>query len=64
MLLLLFTGKLIFYKYFDRLLHVESSDPTGVQNFRSVPLTGFEIQAFKLKNENNDDNGKKKNWRK
>ena len=29
----------IFYKHFDRLLHVGSFDPTCVQNFRSVPLT-------------------------
>ena len=31
-----------------------------MQNFRSVPLTVYEIQGFKLKNENDDD---KKNWR-
>ena len=31
-----------------------------MQNIRSVPPTGFEIQGFKLKNKNND---KKKNWR-
>ena len=43
----------IVYKHFDR-----SSDPTCVQKFRPVPLTVFEIQGFKLKN-NND----KKNWR-
>ena len=47
-------------KHFDRLLHVESSDPTCVQNFKSVPFTVFEIQGFKLKNKNNDQ---KKNWR-
>ena len=46
----------IVYKHFDRLLHVESSDPTCVQNFRPVPLTVFEIHGFNLKNEN------KKNW--
>ena len=53
------------YKHFDRSLHVESSDPTCVQNFRPVPLTVFEIQGFKLKNQNNDNNDdkKKKNWR-
>ena len=51
----------IVYKHLDRSLHVESSDPTCVQNFRPVPLTVFEIQGFKLKNKNknNDD---KKNW--
>ena len=51
----------IVYKHFDRSLHVGSSDSTGVQNFRSVPLTVFEIQGFKLKNKNNDND--KKNWR-
>ena len=45
----------IVYKHFDRSLHVGSSDPTCVQNFRPVPLTVFEILGFKLK--------KKKNWR-
>ena len=49
----------IVYKHFDRLLHVGSLDPTCVQNFRPVPLTVFEIQGFKLKNKNNDDNDKK-----
>ena len=29
----------IVYKHFDRLLQVESSNPTCVQNFRPVPLT-------------------------
>ena len=48
------------YKHFDRLLHVESSDPTCVQKFRPVPLKVFEIQGFKLKNKNDDN---KKNWR-
>ena len=48
------------YKHFHRSLHVESSDPTCVQNFRSVPRMGFEIQGFKLKNENDNDI---KNWR-
>ena len=52
----------IVYKHFDRSLHVGSSDPTCVQNFRPVPLTVFEIQGFKLKNKNNDNNDKK-NWR-
>ena len=51
--------KYIVYKYFDRSLHVWSSDLTCVQNFKFVPLTVFEIQGFKLKNENDD----KKNWR-
>ena len=49
----------IAYKTFDRLLHVGSSDPTCVQNFRPVALMVFEIQGFKLKNKND----KKKNWR-
>ena len=49
----------IVYKHFDRSLHVGSSDPTCVQNFRLVPLMVFEIQGFKLKNKND----KKKNWR-
>ena len=35
--------------------------PTYVQNFRPIPLTGFEIMGFKLKNKNDDD--KMKNWR-
>ena len=48
------------YKHFYRSLHVGSSDLTCVQNFRPVPLTGFEIQGFKLKNKNDK---KKKNWR-
>ena len=52
----------IVYKHFDRLLQVGSSDPTCVQKFRPVPLMVFEIQGFKLKNEN-DNNDKKKNWR-
>ena len=46
----------IVYKYFDRSMHIESSDPTYVQNFRSVPLRVFEILGFKLKNENNKKN--------
>ena len=48
----------VVYIHFDKLLHVESLDPTCVQNFRSVRLTVFEIQGFKLKNKND-----KKNWR-
>ena len=52
----------IVYKHFDKSLHVGSSDPTCVQNFRHVPLTGFEILGFKLKKKNNDNNSKK-NWR-
>ena len=47
------------YKHFDISLHVGSSDPTCVQNFRPVLLTVFEIQGFNLKNKND----KKKNWR-
>ena len=54
--------KYIVHKHFDRSLHVVSSDPTCVQNFRPVPLTVFEIQGFNLKNEN-DKKKKKKNWR-
>ena len=42
-------------------MHVGSLDPTFVQNFRPVPLTVFDIQGFKLKNKN--DNNDKKNWR-
>ena len=52
----------IVYKHFDRSLHVRLLDPTCVQNFRPVPLTVFEIQGFKLKNKN-DNNNDKKNWR-
>ena len=43
----------IVYEHFDRSLHVGSSDPTYIQNFRPVPLMVFEILGFKLKNENN-----------
>ena len=49
----------VVYKHFDRLLHVGSSDPTCVQNFRPIPPIVFEILGFKLKNENDN----KKNWR-
>ena len=42
----------IVYKHSDRSLHIGSSDPTCVQNFRPVPLTVFEIQGFNLKNKN------------
>ena len=52
----------IVYKHFDRSLHVESSDPTCVQNFKPVPLMVFDILGFKLKNKNNNDK-KKNNWR-
>ena len=48
----------IVYKHFDKSLHVGSSDPTCVQNFRPVPLTAFETLGFKLKKKKN----KKKNW--
>ena len=51
----------IVYKYFDRLVHIKSAGPTCVQKFRPVPLTVFEIQGFKLKNKN--DNDDKMNWR-
>ena len=47
-------------KHFDKSLHVGTSDPTCVQNLRLVPLTVFEIQGFKLKKNDNDNN---KNWR-
>ena len=56
-LLLLYVNYIV-YKHIDRSLYVGSSDPTYVQNFRPVPPTVFEIQGFKLKNENN-----KRNWR-
>ena len=36
----------IVYKHFDRSLHVGSSDPTCVQNFRPIALTVFEIQCI------------------
>ena len=49
----------IVYKHLDRSLHVRSLDP----NFRPTPLTVFEIMGFKLKNKNDDDTDKKKNWR-
>ena len=51
----------IVYKHSDRSLHVRSLDPTCVQNFRPVSFTVFEIQGFKLKNKN--DNNDKKNLR-
>ena len=47
----------IVYKHFVRPLHVGSSDPTCLQNFRPVPFTVFEIQGFNLKNKND------KKWR-
>ena len=46
----------IVYKHFDRSVHVESLDPTYVQNFRPVPLTVCEIEGFKLKNESDKKN--------
>ena len=51
----------IVYQHFDRLLHIGSSDPTCVQNFRPVPSTVCEILGFKLKK--NNDNVNKKNWK-
>ena len=51
----------VVYKHFDNSLHIGSSDPTCVQNFRPVPLTVFEILGFKLKT--NNDNNDKENWR-
>ena len=42
--MLLFTLNYIAYKHFDRSLHLRSSDPTYVQNFRPVYISyGFEI---------------------
>ena len=52
----------IVYKHFDRSLHVVLLGPTCVQNIRPVPLTVFEIQGLKLKNNDNNDNDNK-NWR-
>ena len=40
------------YKYFGRLMHIGSLDPTYVQNFRPASRMVFEILGFKLKNEN------------
>ena len=34
-----------------------------MQNFRPVPFMVFEIQGFKLKNKNDNNDKKKKNWR-
>ena len=50
----------IVYNHFNKLLHVKSLGPTGVQNFRPVPFTVFEIQGFKLKNKNDDKEKNKK----
>ena len=52
----------IVYKHFERSLHVRSSDPTCVQNFRPVPLTVFEIQGFKLKNKNDKRQEELEKW--
>ena len=49
----------VVYKTFDRSLHIGSSDPTCVQNFKPITLMVFEILGFKLKKNDND----KKNWR-
>ena len=38
------------YQHFGRSLHIESLDPTQVQNFRLAFLTVFETLGFKLKN--------------
>ena len=38
----------VVYKHFDRSLHVGSSDPTCVQNFRPVPLIVFEILGTRM----------------
>ena len=59
--LLLFTRKLHYLKHFERSLHIKSSNPACVQNFRPLPLMVFEILVFNLKNKNN--NNDKKNWR-
>ena len=47
--LLLFTRKVHCLPNFGRSLHIESLDPTKVQNFRPASLTVFEILGFKLK---------------
>ena len=52
---MLFTRRLHCLQTFERSLHVGASDPTCVQKFRPVPLTVFEIQGFKLKNNDNHD---------
>ena len=41
----------IVYKTFHKSLHVGSSDPTSVQNFRLVALTVFKIQGFNVTEE-------------
>ena len=51
-IMLLVVVYMLNYIVFNRSLHIESSDPTYVQNFRPVPLTVFEILGFKPKNEN------------
>ena len=51
--LLLFTRKLHCLQHFDRSLHVDHW---------TVSLTVFEIQGFKMKNKNDNDDDKK-NWR-
>ena len=48
----------VVYTRFVRSVHIWSSDPTCVQNFRLVPLMVFEILGFNLKNKNDN-----KNWR-
>ena len=53
--------KYIVYKHFDRSLHVGSLNLTCEQNFRPVSLTVFEIEGFKLKNKNDDNDNK--NWK-
>ena len=40
--------------HINYIVYVGSSDPTCVQNFRSIPLTIFEILRFKLKKDDND----------
>ena len=62
--LLLFTRKLHCLQTFLQVTARRVFRPYGLQNFRPVPLTVFEIQGFKLKNKNDNDNDKKKkNWK-
>ena len=53
---MLFIRKVHFCNHFDRLLHIESSEATCVQNFRLKPLTVFDILGFKLKDKNDNKN--------
>ena len=51
-IMLLVVVYMLNYIVFNRSLHIGSSDPTYVQNFRPVPLTVFEILGFKPNNKN------------